>query len=291
MPGFLERLPKILAANSLRELVEAVVQARRKEKPVIFAMGAHVIKVGLVPILNQLIRAGIITCVATNGASIVHDVELACYGETSENVDDALAKGQFGNTQETGTFINWAINQYVPQGSGLGEAIGLGIVGRVSEIHRSHWKESLFGTCYCHDIPATVHVAIGTDVVHMHAAANGSLIGEGSMRDFRTLCQEIGKIGDGGVVINCGSHVIMPEVILKAFAWNLNRGVSLSGCVTANLDMIQGYRGRTQLVERVKTFGGRGYAITGHHEINIPILAGAILGAMREESTANGDLR
>jgi len=271
--GFLERLPHQLAADSLRALTQAIAEAHRRGRPVIVLMGAHVIKVGLTPVLIDLLRRGIVTAVGSNGATLVHDSELALFGHTSEDVESALAEGTFGMTRETHEFVNGAINAGAAEGLGLGAAVGKAL----AEADAPYAEHSLLAQSWRLGRPLTAHVAIGTDILHMHPTADGAAIGAGSLRDFHCLTNRLGDLGDGGVLLNVGSAVIMPEVALKAFALLRARGVDLSGFTSADLDMIRHYRPTQQIVRRVQALGGQGYAITGHHEIMIPLLAGCVL--------------
>jgi len=269
-------LPNILAANDLKAIAKAVAQARHKGKPVILMMGAHVIKVGLSPILIDLMEQKLITTLAFNGAGIIHDAELALFGQTSEDVAANLADGTFGMAQETGEFLNGAISKGYSEGLGLGEVVGRELLAKKAK----NASISLLAQAYQLKIPATVHVAIGTDIIHQQPSADGAQIGELSYRDFRILARQVAKIGDGGVVINIGSAVVLPEVFLKALTVARNLGYPCKNFVTANFDMIQHYRPRVNVVQRPTLEGGKGYTITGHHEIMIPLLAMGIKLAM-----------
>ncbi len=268
---FIDSLPKINAANDIQNLAKAVVKARRENKPVILGMGAHVIKCGLSPIINRLINDGIITCVATNGACMVHDFELAYSGMTSEIVDDAIKDGSFGMARETGDFINNAINTGVESGLGLGKSLGK----KIYEQNLKYRTKSIFAAAYKKDIPITVHVAVGTDIIHLHPDCDGSKIGQGSHRDFMSFSSVVSNL-EGGVYINLGSAVILPEIFLKAITLVRNLGYSFKNVVTANLDFIQHYRPSTNVIRRPTSLGGKGYQITGHHEILMPLLTGLI---------------
>jgi hypothetical protein len=273
LPGFLDRLPAILAGNELRAVVEAIVSARRRGRPVVLTMGAHVIKCGLARVVNELLERGIVTAVASNGASIIHDSEIALFGKTSENVEGSLQDGRFGWAHETADFLNGAIARCHAEGWGLGEAVGRTLLAAGAP----HVDCSILATAARLGVPFTVHAAIGTDILHMHPAADGAAIGAASLRDFRTLTESLSELGDGGVLINFGSAVVIPEVVLKAFSVLRNLGHSLSGCVSVDVDMIRHYRGGKQLVERIGGLGGRGIALTGHHEIMLPLLAALVL--------------
>jgi rfaE bifunctional protein nucleotidyltransferase chain/domain len=269
---WLAALPRLLAGAELRELVEALVAAHAHRKPVIVSMGAHVLKCGLAPVLLDLMDRGIITAVATNGAAVVHDVELALIGRTSEDVARALREGTFGMAEETHRFANTAICEGVAAGLGLGESVGRALLDHGAP----HAEISLFAGATRRGVPVTVHVAIGTDVLHMHPTADGAATGEGSLRDFRRLTGLMAGLGGGGVLLNIGSAVILPEVILKALGILRNLGHDLSGFVSADLDFMRHYRGTRQVVERVQELGGRGFALTGHHEIMLPLIAALI---------------
>jgi hypothetical protein len=277
LPGFLDHLPHLLAAQSFRELVHAIVGAHRRKKPVILAAGAHaLVKCGLTPMWVDLIQRGLITAIATNGASLVHDVELSMFGHTSEDVEATLAQGQFGMTEETGAFINNAINACVHLGQGMGEALGytLWLTGRA--------PTSLLGAAWEHEVPVTIHVGMGTDVWQLHPKADGAKIGEGSLRDFRTLTSELAQLGDGGVLLHAGSAVILPEVILKAFSHLLADGMSLSGAVMANVDMIRHYRPMQQIVSRPRTFGATTLELIGQFELLLPLLFSCVLAELEK---------
>ena len=272
----LERLPGILAGNELRAVVEAVASARRRGRPVVLTMGAHVIKCGLARVIIELMRRGIVTSIASNGASIIHDAEIALWGKTSENVEGSLQDGRFGWARETAEFLNGAVSEGCRSGLGIGEAVGQALL----KAEAPYAGCSLFAQAAELGVPFTVHVALGTDILHMHPSADGAAIGEGSQRDFRRLTENLRDLGDGGVLVNFGSAVIIPEVVLKAFSVLRNLDISLAGCVSVDVDMIRHYRGGKQLVERIGGLGGRGIALTGHHEIMLPLLAGLILAEL-----------
>jgi deoxyhypusine synthase len=269
---FMNKLPDILAVNNLKSVIASVVQAKRNGRPVILGMGAHPIKVGLSPLIIDLMQKGIITAVATNGACIVHDFELSFVGHTSEDVGRGLCSGTFGMAEETGRYINKAIKKGVRKGFGIGRSIG-------AMIHESKFtfkEKSIFGQAYKLNIPATVHVAIGTDIVHMHPEADGSAVGEGTFRDFRLLTSVVSDL-EGGVYINLGSAVIMPEVFLKALTIARNIGNKVENITTVNMDFIQHYRPMENVLRRPTMGKGASYALTGHHEIMFPLLAAAII--------------
>jgi hypothetical protein len=270
--GFIRKLPDILAVNDFKSTVHAVVKARHNRRPVILGMGAHPIKVGLSPIIIDLMKKSIITGIATNGACIVHDFELSFIGQTSEDVQEELQKATFGMARETGRYLNRAIKEGVKKGYGIGKSVG-------ELIYKSGFRfmdKSIFATAYELDIPATVHVAIGTDIIHMHPDADGLTIGEGSLRDFRLLTAVLSDL-EGGVYINLGSAVVMPEVFLKALTVARNLGNKVEDITTVNMDFIQHYRPRENVLRRPTIRKGSSYALTGHHEIMFPLLAAAII--------------
>jgi len=269
---FVNSLPHILIGRDFRELVDAIVRARQSNQPVIVMMGAHVIKVGLAPVLIDLIERGIITALAMNGAGAVHDVELAYFGGTSEEVAEGLADGTFGMVRETGELLNTTLIEGRQKQLGFGEALG----ERIARENPPYKAWSLLGRGYELNTPVTVHVAIGTDIVHQHPSADGAVIGELSFRDFRIFTYEVSRLGQGGVVLNLGSAVILPEVFLKALTVVRNLGYPAHHFVTANFDMYRLYRPQVNVVERPVLTGGKGYHFSGHHEIMIPLLAAAV---------------
>lgn len=273
---FLDSLPEILAAKDFREIVQAIIKARDKDRPVILGMGAHPIKAGLSPIIIHLMKKNVITAVAMNGACIVHDFELSLMGQTSEDVDAELCTGAFGMAKETGRELNAEINRGVQEGRGIGRAVGEYILKS-----KASFKElSILAAAAKLDIPATVHVAVGTDIIHMHPDADGASIGEGSMRDFRLFASVVSDL-KGGVYINLGSAVIMPEVFLKAIAVTRNLGHDVKNFTTVNMDFIQHYRARENVLRRPVLSGGSSYALTGHHEIMFPLLAAAVMEGIK----------
>jgi hypothetical protein len=217
--------------------------------------------------------------VAANGSVIVHDTEIALFGKTSENVEGSLADGRFGWARETAEFVNAAVTDGAAAGLGIGEAVGRALLDAKAPFAEC----SILAQAASLSVPFTVHVAMGTDILHMHPSADGAAIGEASLRDFRLLTEVLSDLGDGGVLVNFGSAVIIPEVVLKAFSVLRNLGVSLAGCTTVDVDMIRNYRGGKQLVDRVGSLGGRGIALTGHHEIMLPLLAGLVLGELERQ--------
>ena len=270
--AFLESLPAVLKAEELKAVARAVVGARRLGKPILVMFGGHVIKTGCAPVLAGLAADGFISHLASNGAAAIHDAELARFGHTSEDVAAQLEDGSFGMAADTALLVNDAAKRAADGQEGFGEAVG----ALLREEHAPHVQRALIACAHRLKIPYTLHVAIGTDIVHQHPTASGAAIGEASLRDFRIFASSVSKLGDGGVVINFGSAVIMPEVFLKALAVVRNLGYRVKDFTTANFDMIQHYRPGVNVVQRPVLAGGRGYAITGHHEIMIPLLAAAV---------------
>jgi hypothetical protein len=261
-------MPKILKAADLKTVVESVLAARSKGKPVIWAVGAHVLKVGCSPLILDLVDRGIITGLAMHGAGLVHDVELSLIGATSEDVESEIGTGRFGMAEETAEIINGALATYVPKGLGVGEAVGR----EIAEGDYPNKELSLLAAGYEKACPVTVHVALGTDIVHMHPSTDGALVGEGTYRDFQRFCAMISEMGDGGVYFNVGSAVLLPEVFLKALSIVRNLGHDVHGFVTVDFDMIRHYRPSVNVVTRPTQESGQGYSITGHHEILLPLL-------------------
>ncbi|MDX9788726.1 MAG: hypothetical protein RBT11_18250 [Desulfobacterales bacterium] len=269
---FLDGLPDILKAKDLKSLAKAVVRARQSGKPVIVMFGGHVIKTGCAPILAALAEDGFLTHFASNGSAAIHDTELARFGHTSEDVASQLEDGSFGMAADTALLVNTAAKKAAGGKEGFGEA-----VGALLEAEKAPFIDrALIACCYRLKIPYTLHVALGTDIVHQHPTASGAAIGEASLRDFRIFAATVAKLGDGGVVLNLGSAVIMPEVFLKALSVARNLGHSVTNFTTGNFDMIQHYRPTVNVVSRPVLSGGAGFALTGHHEIMIPLLAAAI---------------
>lgn len=270
--GLLESLPAILAGRDFRAVVGALLDAQQRGGAIIWGVGAHVVKTGLSPILVDLMERGFVSAVATNGAGIIHDFEVALGGSTSEDVDEALGPGQFGMAEETATLLNGAITAGVGEGLGIGQSVGRFLLERQPPF----LQHSLAGAAARLEIPLTVHVGIGTDIIHMHPAASGAALGEGSLRDFRHFTSAVSHLA-GGVYVNCGSAVILPEVFLKAVALVRNQGQSLAGLTTVNIDFLRHYRPITNVVTRPTAGVGRGYALTGHHELLLPLLAAAVI--------------
>jgi hypothetical protein len=272
MAGLIDSLPDILAAADFRAVVAAMRAARDAGHGIIWGLGAHVLKTGLSPVVIDLMERGFVSAIATNGAGVIHDFELALSGSTSEDVDEALGPGRFGMAEETGRELNGAINEGVAAGMGLGQSV-------VSHLHRvqpPHAHISVLASAGRLEIPVTAHVGIGTDIIHMHKDASGAAIGEGSLRDFRYFVSNVARL-ENGVYLNCGSAVVLPEVFLKAVALARNHGRSLAGLTTVNLDFIRHYRTQTNVVSRPVAGTGKGYSLVGHHEIMIPLLAAALI--------------
>ncbi len=277
--GFLDRLPDFLAAKDLKRVARAVVEARSQGRCVSMAYGAHVIKVGLSPVILDLFSEGWLNALATNGAGMIHDFEIAVAGKTSEDVDAALSEGTFGMAEETGSLLNALIRQGVARGEGLGEAVGRGL----REMKAPHLDYSILAAAVEKGIPVTVHVAIGTDIHHMHPSADGADLGLGSHRDFLRFCERVQRM-EAGVHINVGSAVVLPEVFLKALSLAVNLGRPPRGLMTVNMDFIQHYRPMTNVVRRPSMLGGEGIHLTGHHELMVPLLAACI----KEEAARRG---
>jgi hypothetical protein len=269
----LDALPRILGGQALRDLAADVLRARALGKPILWGLGAHVLKVGLSPVLVDLMEKGLVSGLALNGACVVHDFELAVAGQTSEDVSAGLGSGEFGMARETGEEVNRAIVEGDRDGLGLGAAVGRYLLAR----NPPHLDVSLLAAAARLGLPATVHVAVGTDIVHMHPACDPGALGRATHLDFRLFAAEVARLGGGGVYLNVGSAVMLPEVFLKAVTLARNLGHALTDFATANLDFIQSYRPNTNVVERPTRGVGRGYSLTGHHEILVPLLAAALI--------------
>jgi hypothetical protein len=269
--AFVDSLPNILAAADFKAIVRAIELARDRDGGVVWGLGAHVVKTGLGPVIIDLMERGYVSAIATNGATVIHDFEVALVGQTSEDVDEALGPGRFGMAEETGRLLNTAINDGVAAGLGLGQSV----TRFLGEKSPQHARSSVLATAARLEIPVTVHVAMGTDIIHMHTAASGAAIGEGSLRDFRYFVSNVARL-ERGVYMNCGSAVVLPEVFLKAVALARNKGLPLAELTTVNLDFLRGYRPMTNVVSRPTAQSGRGYSLVGHHEIMIPLLAAAL---------------
>lgn len=275
---WLQSLPRILAADTLLRVADEMAAAVRSGKMIILGMGAHGIKVGLNPVILDLMDQGILKGIAMNGACIVHDTEVAMTGRTSEDVPAQLEEGRFGMAEETGRLINQAICEGAEKGEGLGRAVG----AMISRGGFPYSRYSLLAKAYEMGIPATVHVAMGTDIIHCHPAADGAATGKASHLDFRILAGLVSRL-EQGVFINLGSAVILPEVFLKALSLVRNLGHEVKAFTTVNMDFIRHYRPMTNVVDRPTREGGRGYNLIGHHEIMFPLLAAALLERLGEE--------
>lgn len=266
-----ESLPNLLASKDLRELIAEMKRARKSGAPILWGMGSHVIKTGLAPLLIDLMDEGYVTGLAFNGSALIHDFETAFAGKTSEDVDAVLGGGQFGMAEETGDLVNAAISTGVAAGLGLGAALGQ----HIAESDYPYKDLSLFAQAYKRKLPATVHVAIGTDIIHMHPKCDAAALGLGSHRDFMTFAEVVSRL-ENGVYINFGSAVILPEVFLKSITLVRNLKFKVDRIVTANFDFIQQYRERVNVVQRPTSNGGKGFAFTGHHELLLPLLAAGL---------------
>jgi hypothetical protein len=278
--AFLDSLPDVLAARDLRLVIEAVAAAKRGGRGVILLLGGHVIKVGLGPLVNVWLASGIVTHVALNGAAAIHDFELAAFGGTSEDVESGLADGSFGMAEETGAEMNAAIARAAAANWGMGEGLALALAER----KRLPGKEaSILLSALEHDVPVTVHAAIGAEIIHQHPSSDGAAVGATSHRDFRRLAGSIPDLDQGGVVLNWGSAVLMPEVFLKALTIARNTGAGRpTHFVAADFDMQRHYRPRVNVVQRPTRGGGSGFLLTGHHEILIPLLVWGVLEAVEK---------
>lgn len=269
---FYQSLPKILAAENLHKVIEAIVKSAKAKKQVIFMAGAHVIKCGLSPVIIDLIKRGIIKCIVLNGAGIIHDFEIAYVGFTSEDVGSAIKNGSFGMARETAGFINAAIKNGNKKGFGIGRSIGEAI----KKSNLPHKDLSIIYNCLKYNVPVCVMVAIGTDIVHQHPSCDGAALGAASLRDFHLFIEQVAKL-EKGVLLNFGSAVILPEVFLKALTVARNLGYKVKDFTTANFDMIYHYRPAQNVVSRPTQATGKGYYIVGHHEIMLPLLVRLII--------------
>ncbi len=272
LSGWLQSLPRLLASGDFKSVVAAMLAARKADRAIVWGIGAHVLKTGLSPVLVDLMERGFVSAIATNGAGIIHDFEIALAGATSEDVDATLGPGTFGMAEETGTQLNGAITEGVAAGLGLGQSVGKFLSDRKPPFAQI----SVAATAWRLGIPLTAHVGIGTDIIHMHPRASGAAIGEGSLRDFKYFVSSVARLREG-VYLNCGSAVVLPEVFLKAVAIARNDGRSLDGLTTVNLDFLRHYRPLTNVVSRPTAGTGKGYSLTGHHEIMIPLLAASLI--------------
>ena len=275
----LDSLPHILAADTLRSIAGAIVEAKSKNRVIIWGVGGHVIKTGLTPILIDLARRGFVSAIAMNGSGVIHDFEIAVAGWTSEDVDAALGSGSFGMAEETGRLINEAIRRGAAEDCGVGESIGRALV----EMSPQYADFSILHAAYLLKIPVTAHVTIGADIIHIHPHADGAAIGAATYRDFLLFASLVKELDGGGVYLNVGSAVTLPEVFLKAVTVVRNLGHSLQDFTTANFDFIQHYRPMTNVVRRPVAGGaGRGHSVIGHHELMIPLLAASIVSRSLE---------
>ena len=273
--GLLDSLPKLLAADAFRGVVDAVRRAKEQKRAILWGMGGHVVKCGLADILLDLMRRGWVTGFVMNGAASIHDFEIAIAGQTSEDVEAVLPDGRFGAAEETGREMNTAISEGARDGLGMGEALGR----RLDQLAKPQFAaHSIVASAYRANVPVTVHVAVGTDTPHTHPAADGPAIGATTHHDFRLLCSLARALNEGGVYLNVGSAVVLPEVFLKAVSVVRNLGYPLANFTTVNFDFLQHYRPKVNVVERPHAkSGGHGYAVTGHHELMIPLLAAALI--------------
>jgi hypothetical protein len=274
LTDFLASLPNILAVQSLRELASRMHRARELQKPIIWGIGGHVIKTGLAPLVIDLMKRGFVTAITANGSVLVHDAEIAMVGSTSEDVDATLGEGAFGGADETGKLLNRAAQEGAKEGVGLGEATGRALL----QLNPQHASYSLLCAAYQARVPFTAHLTIGGDIGHFHPQADGAALGATTHTDFRLLAELVRRMDAGGVYLNIGSAVTLPEVFLKAVTLVRNLGYQLADITTANFDFIQSYRPLTNVVRRPNADGaGRGFSITGHHELTLPLLAAALI--------------
>jgi hypothetical protein len=279
--AWFDSLPAILGGQDLRRVVKAIVDARARNAGIIWGLGAHVIKTGVSPVIIDLMHRGYVSAIAMNGAGIIHDFEIALAGATSEDVDESLGPGRFGMAQETGVLLNEAIRRGADAGHGLGQAVA----AFLSDRNPPHANRSLAVAAHRLGIPITVHVALGTDIIHMHPDASGAAIGETSLRDFRYFTSSVARLR-GGVYLNCGSAVVLPEVFLKAVALARNTGETLEGLTTVNIDFLRMYRPQTNVLSRpVAGTNGAGISLVGHHEVLIPLIAAAVIECEPEGRT------
>ena len=280
LTDYLASLPNILAVQNLRELALRIRRARELSKPVIWGIGGHVIKTGLAPIIIDLMKRGFVNAIAANGSVLVHDSEIALVGTTSEDVDATLGEGVFGGAEETGKLLNDAARAGASESIGLGEVLGRALVNANPE----HREQSLLCAAYAARVPFTAFITIGGDIAHFHPGVDGGALGVTSHRDFRLLAEVVRQMNGGGVYLNVGSAVTLPEVFLKCVTLVRNLGHELRDITTANFDFIQSYRPLTNVVRRPTADGaGKGYAITGHHELTIPLLAAELISGATEK--------
>jgi len=272
---FLASLPNVLAVRSLRQIAERMRRARELKKPIIWGIGGHVIKTGLAPLIIDLMKRGFVSAIAANGSVLVHDAEIAMTGSTSEDVDATLSEGVFGGAEETGRLLNDAAREGHKEHIGLGEAVGRNLIA----LKPKHQDYSLLCGAYESKVPFTIHLTIGGDIAHFHPNADGAALGATSHTDFRLLAELVKRMDGGGVYLNVGSAVVLPEVFLKCVTLVRNLGQPLTNITTANFDFIQSYRPQTNVVRRPTEKGaGEGFSITGHHELTVPLLAALLTG-------------
>jgi hypothetical protein len=264
---FVDSLPDILKSSDLKQLTSAIGSAYNRKKPVIWMFGAHLLKVGLAPVLCDVMNYGFAQQISANNAALIHDLELAFFGKTSEDVEAALVSGEFGMTEDTATLYRKVIDTCADLDCGLGEA-----AGRVIDGNAKFARHSVFATALRNEIPATVHIAIGTDIVNCHPSFDGAVVGRGSQIDFEVFCHAVARLKNGGVALNVGSAVIMPEVFLKGIAVARNLDPKFGRFTTANFDMIAHYRPRQDIINRPRLLGAKSYDFVGHHEIMLPLL-------------------
>jgi hypothetical protein len=280
MLGFISKLPHILAGDQLRTLIRAILYAHTTGKPIIWGLGGHVIKVGLGPVIVDLMQSGFVNGIAMNGSAAIHDFEVAFRGSTSEEVEEQLTEGRFGMARETGEYMNAAVAEAHTNGLGMGEGVGRFIAESGRGMTFPHTSASVLAQAYAQKIPLTVHVAIGTDIIHAHPEASGAALGETTYQDFRLFCSMAKELDSGGVYLNVGSAVVLPEVFLKAVSVVRNLGNRLEEFTTANLDFIQHYRPTQNVLKRPTQNSGQSVGITGHHEIMVPLIAAALKGSL-----------
>ncbi len=270
---FMDSIPNILAGKDFREVISAMRNAKAKRKPIIWGIGPHVLKVGLSPLLIKLMEEGYVSAIAMNGAGAIHDYELAFYGMTSEKVAEGIEDGSYGMSKQTGEFINSVAKEAAENNEGFGNTLGK----KISSLSPPHKALSLYSSAYDEKIPATLHVAIGTDTVHIHPSADGAALGKASFKDFELFASEVSNLSEGGVFVNVGSAVLLPEVFLKSLTACNNLGFKVKNFFTVNFDFIKQYREMENVVKRPTLHSGRGYSFVGHHEFLIPLLAASLL--------------
>jgi hypothetical protein len=271
--SWFDSLPAILGAKDLHRVVQAIGRAHMRGAGIVWGIGAHVIKTGVSPVLIDLMTRGYVSALAMNGAGVIHDFEIALSGATSEDVDEALGPGRFGMAEETGTQLNQILSAASAGKQGIGQAVG----AHLSQLKPPHADRSLAVAAHRLGIPLTVHVAVGTDIIHMHPKASGAAIGDASLRDFRYFTSCVARL-TGGVYLNCGSAVVLPEVFLKAVALVRNQGIALEGLTTVDIDFVRMYRPQTNVVSRpIAGTNGVGISLVGHHEILIPLIAAGLI--------------